>query len=197
MTWRPPFWWKCWESCWASLPCTLQKWLRRLQKCSRQIKASYFWITNYLLLRFFKSSPGGLARGPERDKGPESLREQPQRPLACQMVQRYLPMTQPPGRAVGLPAGSLVRQAKAFGWNIWEERSGRRPYAWVMPDSSLTPVLLSCLILLELLQACVGVGPRSPFLQQKSGRALFKAAKQRKNIYRQEGNLVSPHPLAE
>lgn len=66
-----------------------------------------------------------------------------------------------------------------------------------MPDSSLALVLLLCLISLELLQACVRVSPSSPFLRQKSGRALFKAAEQQKNIYRQEGNLVSPHPLAE
>lgn len=60
---------------------------------------------------------------------------------------------------------------------------------WVLPAAPLTPVSLPCLISLESLQTCVRVSPALLSSDTK--------LEERRNIYRQEGNLVSPHPLAE
>lgn len=71
-----------------------------------------------------------------------------------------------PATQVGCGAAWQDRQR-----DLGEEKSGRQ-CARAVPNASLTPVFLSCLISLELLQACVRVSPSSPLLQQKSGRAL-------------------------
>lgn len=138
--------------------------------------------------------PAAGPPSPALEKGPESLREHPQRPLDSTAFPPHDPAVR---ECYGAAYWQPGETSKGVWVKFWEERSGRKSNAWVMSDSSLTLVLLLCLISLELLQACVRVGPSSPFLRQKSGRALLKAAEQQKNIYRQEGNLVSPHPLAE
>lgn len=74
------------------------------------------------------------------------------------------------------PRDPVTRVSCGTAWQdrqrgLGEEKSGGE-YARAVPDASLAPVFLSCLISLELLQACVRASPSSPLLQQKSGRAL-------------------------
>lgn len=72
---------------------------------------------------------------------------------------------------------------------------GRCPSS--VPASSSPPAALQCRSRWRRSRLASGrAGPSPLFLRLKSGRALSKAAELRKNIYRQEGNLVSPHPLA-